>query len=300
MNSPKIAISGATGWLGQELIKVLSARELNTANMILVSSKTSKFTIEDKNYEVKDFANLSLRNNIDFFYDFAFLTRNKINDIGPQKYVDINTTIINNSFKLIKEYKPKSVILASSGAVYRGGGNHNIKDNYLYADLKNLQEEKITEACSAVGANLIIARIFNISGRGIKVANNFAISDFIEKSISNKDIEIKSNYLVHRRYCDITQLLKLMEKLAEQPITVTFDSGGFKIELRDLAQKIITCLDSKSTVVSKKISNKMPVDNYFSVSDRYELLLKEILNEEPISIENQIKITYESLVSTIS
>jgi len=132
------------------------------------------------------------------------------------------------------------------------------------------------------------------------VANNFAISDFIEKSISNKDIEIKSNYLVHRRYCDITQLLKLMEKLAEQPITVTFDSGGFKIELRDLAQKIITCLDSNSTVVSKKISNKMPVDNYFSVSDRYELLLKEILNEEPISIENQIKITYESLVSTIS
>jgi hypothetical protein len=44
----------------------------------------------------------------------------------------------------------------------------------------------------------------------------------------------------------------------------------------------------------------MPADNYFSVSDRYELLLKEILNEEPISIENQIKITYESLMSTIS
>ena len=300
MRSPKIVISGATGWLGQELIKVLSTKELNTANMTLVSSKTSKFTIENKSYEAKDFTNLSLRKNFDFFYDFAFLTRNKINDIGPQKYVDINTTIINNSFKLIKECKPKSVILASSGAVYKDGENHNIDNNYLYADLKNLQEEKIAEACSAVGANLIIARIFNISGSGIKKVNNFAISDFIEKSTSNKDIEIKSNYLVFRRYCDITQLLKLMGKLAEQPITITFDSGGFKIELRDLAQRIITLLDSNSKVVSKEISNKMPVDNYFSVSNKYELLLKEFLNEESVSIENQIKITNESLANTMS
>jgi hypothetical protein len=91
-----------------------------------------------------------------------------------------------------------------------------------------------------------------------------------------------------------------MEKLAEQPITVTFDSGGFKIELRDLAQKIITCLDSNSTVVSKKISNKMPVDNYFSVSNKYELLLKEFLNEDSVTIEKQIKITSESLTNTIS
>ena len=59
MSSPKIVISGATGWLGQELIKVLSTKELNTANMTLVSSKTSKFTIENKSYEAKDFTNLS-------------------------------------------------------------------------------------------------------------------------------------------------------------------------------------------------------------------------------------------------
>ena len=70
MRSPKIVISGATGWLGQELIKVLSTKELNTANMTLVSSKTSKFTIENKSYEAKDFTNLSLRKNFDFFYDY--------------------------------------------------------------------------------------------------------------------------------------------------------------------------------------------------------------------------------------
>jgi len=300
MDSPKIVISGATGWLGQELIKVLSTNELNRANMTLVSSKTSKFTIENKQYEAKNFANTNLRKEIDFFYDFAFLTRKKINNIGPQKYVDINTTIINNSFKLIKKCKPKSVILASSGAVYKAGKNHNIDNNYLYADLKNFQEEKIAEACSAVGANLVIARIFNISGSGINKVNNFAISDFIEKSISNKDIEIKSNYLVFRRYCDITQLLRLMEKLSEQPITITFDSGGFKIELRDLAQKIIMLLGSNSKVVSKEISNNMQTDNYFSASNKYELLLKKFLNEDSVTIEKQIKITSESLTNTIS
>jgi hypothetical protein len=62
----------------------------------------------------------------------------------------------------------------------------------------------------------------------------------------------------------------------------------------------LSCRDSNSKVVSKEISNNIQADNYFSVSNKYELLLKEFLNEESVSIEKQIKITSESLTNTIS
>ena len=283
MNNPKIVISGSTGWLGKELIKILNSRKSNKVNMELFCSKNTKFTIAGKNYEAKNFLNANLNSDFDYFYDFAFLTRDKIDKIGIKNYFDINSAIINNSVNLIRACKPKSVILASSGAVYTEGVNHKIANNFLYADLKNLQEKKITEACHASGSNLIIVRIFNISGNGIYKVKDFAISDF----------------LVFRRYCDVTQLLQLLVKLAEEKITTIFDSGGYKIEIRELAQRIITLLNSKTKVISKEISELLPTDNYFSNSNEYELLLKKHLNKKSISIENQIKITHESLLPLI-
>ena len=299
MNNPKIVISGSTGWLGKELIKILNSRKSNKVNMELFCSKNTKFTIAGKNYEAKNFLNANLNSDFDYFFDFAFLTRDKIDKIGIKNYFDINSAIINNSVNLIRACKPKSVILASSGAVYTEGVNHKIANNFLYADLKNLQEKKITEACHASGSNLIIVRIFNISGNGIYKVKDFAISDFIERSLLNKNIEIESDYLVFRRYCDVTQLLQLLVKLAEEKITTIFDSGGYKIEIRELAQRIITLLNSKTKVISKEISELLPTDNYFSNSNEYELLLKKHLNKKSISIENQIKITHESLLPLI-
>jgi N-acetyl-gamma-glutamylphosphate reductase len=39
MNSSKVVISGATGWLGKELIKVLSSEELNKLQIIIIYYK---------------------------------------------------------------------------------------------------------------------------------------------------------------------------------------------------------------------------------------------------------------------
>ena len=89
-------------------------------------------------------------------------------------------------------------------------------------------------------------------------------------------------------------------KLAEVKITTTFYSGGYKIEIRELAQRVITLLNSKTKVISKEISGLLPTDNYFSNSNEYELLLKEYLNEKSISIDNQIKLTHESLLLLIN
>ena len=213
--------------------------------------------------------------------------------IGPEKFKEINMEIISNSTNLIKRICPKTVVLSSSGAIY------NIKKSteagVLYSDLKKIQEDLIVEACDASGSNLIISRIFNLSGRGIPRENNFALVDFMIKSMENLDLIINSNYSVIRRYSDITQLLKLLVAMADSGQNCVFDSGGAKIELRALADKIIKVVKSKSKVVASEINPDIKQDYYFSDSNSYDKLLIKILGEESLTIENQILNTRNSL-----
>ena len=116
------------------------------------------------------------------------------------------------------------------------------------------------------------------------------------KSLKNQNIFIKSNYLVTRRYCDISQLLKLVLCLVLDNKDLTFDTGGIKLEIRELAKITIEKLSSLSTVKSLEVSKNLPPDDYFSKSDEYEKLVKRYLKESPISIDNQIDFTKRSLL----
>jgi nucleoside-diphosphate-sugar epimerase len=215
--------------------------------------------------------------------------------IGPEKYKEINLEIIYNSMKLIKRICPKTVVLSSSGAIYNI--KKTTKDEILYSDLKKRQEELIIKACSESGSNLIISRIFNLSGRGIPHESDFALSDLIMKGIRGIDLIINSNYLVTRRYSDITQLLKLLVKMANRGQNCVFDSGGIKIELRALAKVIIKEIKSKSKVVASEVNLDAEQDDYFSDSYLYERLLIEILGEESLTIGEQIQNTKNSLLN---
>jgi nucleoside-diphosphate-sugar epimerase len=175
-------------------------------------------------------------------------------------------------------------------------GNNDLKENnHIYSDLKLMQEEKIGEACSGNGINLIITRIFSLSGNGISKIDTFAIAEMVSRAFRNQKLHIKSNYLVHRRYCDITQLLNLLLDLNRNRFTGVIDSGGIKIELRELAQTIIEELGSNSEIDFPIIDKNSTPDEYYSKSNLFEDLLLKYSNKKPLSIKEQIKITKNSL-----
>lgn len=293
MQKSKVLISGATGWLGREILNIFSETNFEKVHINLISSKNEDVVVKENKLEVKSFENYKSFESVNNYFDFAFLGRNKLDKIGPEKFKEINMEIISNSTNLIKRICPKTVVLSSSGAIY------NIKKSteagVLYSDLKKIQEDLIVEACDASGSNLIISRIFNLSGRGIPRENNFALVDFMIKSMENLDLIINSNYSVIRRYSDITQLLKLLVAMADSGQNCVFDSGGAKIELRALADKIIKVVKSKSKVVASEINPDIKQDYYFSDSNSYDKLLIKILGEESLTIENQILNTRNSL-----
>jgi nucleoside-diphosphate-sugar epimerase len=294
MKKTNVLISGATGWLGREILNIFSEAKFKAVKLSLISSKSQDFIVGDNEFKARSFVSYSNSDSIDNYFDFAFLSRNELKRIGPLKFKEINLEIISNSADLIKRYRPKTVVLSSSGAIYKN--RKNSEYGMLYSDLKKIQEDVIINACNLVDSNLIISRIFNLSGRGIPSEGNFAISDLVTKGIRNMDLTINSNYLVTRRYSDITQLLKLLVEMADRGQNIVFDSGGPKIELRALANIIVEVIKCDSKVVAPTLDPSCIQDDYFSNSYEYEDLLSKTLGENSISIENQIENTKNSLM----
>ena len=86
--SIKVLIFGATGWLGKSTIDYFSRNQLR-AEFILVSRLQKKFNIQDKNYKtisLEEFKNLKDLN-IDYFFNYAFLTGNNINDLSENLFI---------------------------------------------------------------------------------------------------------------------------------------------------------------------------------------------------------------------
>lgn len=292
-----IWISGATGWLGRELLQIFSESGIDLTRLVLISSKNQIININGINFNVSNFNIKRKSNPVDIYFDFGFLTKNQLIRYSPEKFKEINLGIISDSVRLIRSACPRTVVLASSGAVY--GTKNGVFEEFLYADLKRTQEEQIAKACEANGSKLIISRIFNLSGRGISKVSNYAIADLILKAIKNIDLTINSDRIVTRRYCDVTQLLTLLISMSNLNSNRTFDSGGAKIDLKTLAFTIQRLIAPKSKVIFPKSERVLETDDYFSTSNEYEKLLSELLGIKSASIETQILNTMTSLLSNV-
>jgi nucleoside-diphosphate-sugar epimerase len=301
MDNSKTVITGATGWLGSELSRILvEEHNLSTRQLYFISSANRKKKIGKKTFTTITFRDLDNIEDTENYYDFAFLPRHNIDSIGPKKYREVNEKIIMDSVNLINVLRPKNIVLASSGAVYKTGKISEDSNNSLYSDLKIFQEEKIQEVCSKVNSNLITIRIFNLSGNGMPRENTFALSQIIREALNNQKIFIKSNFRVNRSYCDVTQLLRMLVSASNSGYIGTLDSSGIKIEIRDLAEKVVNELKSLSKIHAPDVVSGALPDNYFSESKKYDDLLREYLGEKTLSIKEQIHKTKNALNNTNS
>ncbi len=296
MSGLKVLITGATGWLGQQTANKLVYRFGENLHLTLMNSTPTNLYIQNKHFQTIAPTSVNYDKNIDHFFDYAFLTREKINSLGSKQYIETNLSLINQSAEIVRKLGPKTVVLASSGAVYNSSKFAQTKNYQLYSELKTFQEQQITDSCKQAGSKLIVVRIFNLSGEGMNKSKVYAFQEFVQKAIRNKEIIINSDFHVFRRYCDIGQLLDLLLEQSFQGINVSYDSGGQFIELRDLAGIIKKTLNSNSSIICKPINSDLTPDKYHSQSDQFESLIKEFLNQDSLSIESQVIKTAKNLI----
>jgi hypothetical protein len=84
---------------------------------------------------------------------------------------------------------------------------------------------------------IVIIRAYSVSGGFVRRPRDYAFSNFIVQA-SKGAIHIKAPSLVYRRYCSVTDALTVALRSAADGMTGVFETGGPRVELGELAQRI--------------------------------------------------------------
>ncbi len=303
-----IVITGATGWVGRtamhELQRILSPEIFLRKVRAFASRECSmqSTAYEEPNsilipvYSLDKLTELADSNSIQVFFHSAFLTRDKLLEVGFDKYVAINRWIT-KQFATAVDLSPKSraVVISSGAAAAIDVGDLSLSElckEDPYAFLKKEEEVVISETVAS-----LVLRIYALSGRFMRKPERFALGDFLLMALRGEAIRINSVCPVFRSYgnaSDITSfawnwLLREQKQSTISPMAAV----NIEIDLLSLARKITTLYGLPAVQHSCEIGSLPDYyvadsGNFLSAMSKYELPLK--------SLEEQLLDTAEGLI----
>lgn len=287
----KFAISGASGWLGRELVfYLLRSGKIESLSEIRAYSSSKKILdfgefgkIETEQFIKPDFSELA---GVETFVHLAFLTRNLVDKYGREIFFEKNSILTQQATKVIEKAGPQFVVNVSSGAVFsRQTGNLDTDAVTNPYGVGKLQEEHLLqEACAKSGSNLAIGRLWGSTGEHMPINRAYAISDFIYMALREKKIKVKSRGFVWRRYCDAGEFLFLLWKLSRENQFTLINSGGPKIEIGELAELIGKEIEGVELEREKKgdssTADYHPIDNsYEEAAKSFNVTLSSMIQQ---------------------
>ena len=299
----KFILTGATGWVGRnflhELQKIIPM-EIFNERVFAFGSKSGQIcsTAYKKKifipiYPLSESKNLLPKDKNFFTIHTAFLTREKIINYGLEKYIEINKNILSHVEHILEESDPKKSVLISSGAaesIEKKEANLIQIEKDPYGVLKYEEEQNFKRL-----SNVLIMRIYGLTGKFIRDPNIFAFGNFLLSAKRNEAIIIKSNRDVIRSYGNASDISKaaiqwLLSK--NQNSTELINSSTHTINLLDLAKLITDIYDLPE--VSYHIDKSLKKNSYICENLRFRNFLKSF-NIEKSTLRNQIIETYNYL-----
>lgn len=293
----QIAISGASGWLGNQTIEVIE-KIAPAESPLLFTSNGREIVLRDKGQrKTQSFLESQPPASLEGFIHLAFLTRDKVETTGPKDFISTNLSLISKACQIIESSKPKWVVTVSSGAILdRSSGNleSNIESN-PYGFCKRVEEVLITQSAQKVGANLVIGRLWGASGQLMPPNSAYALSDFIISARKEKLINIKSGGKVFRRYLDAGEFMEVLIKAAISGKSLTINSGGPRVEIGDLAELVS---EHFHDVRIQRPPSLEQIDDYYPPGDEFENLAGE-LGIELASLKSQVSRTVKGHLASL-
>ncbi len=199
------------------------------------------------------------------FY-YSFLTKDKVKAGSIDQFVAINRSISDRVHDLVGAIRPRAVVLPSSGAVYAAGRRLETDlERNPYGALKVVDESRFQELMARLGGQLVVPRIFGLSGEYINKHDAYALAGFIKSVQSGSGIEIRARHDVFRSYMYIGDLvgLTLQLALAAKRGSVVFDTAGDEVvEIEELAQRVAQVLGHPSLAIRRTREPSLPADRY--------------------------------------
>jgi nucleoside-diphosphate-sugar epimerase len=241
----RVLITGASGWLGHELLCALqkSFSGLKGLQLTLAGSIRNSINIHGSYFEVVPLKDINSRNDFDLIIHLAFATQDRVAIYGKREFIAMNSELNGKIHDIAHRNPYAKKLILSSGAVSRYLGNGNDDSPMgIYAKLK-LELESLF-----IDEDSLILRLWNTTGHHLVLDLNskYAISEFISCAERNSPITVGKN--LRRTYVDAASILEASISYLASGGTGIVNSGGELIPLNDLAVLVTRLLKSSSKV----------------------------------------------------
>jgi dTDP-glucose 4,6-dehydratase len=270
---PRIAVTGAAGFIGSHLCETLLAR--------------GDSVIGIDNLITGDLNNIAHLRALDFQFIRHDVTQ-YIDVDGPVDYVlhwaspaspvdylelpiqtlKVGSLGTHNALGLAKA-KRATFVLASTSEVYGDPLEHPQKETYwghvnpigprgVYDEAKRFAEAITLAYHRTHGVDTKIVRIFNTYGPRMRLRDGRAVPAFVSQALANEDVTVFGDGTQTRSFCYVTDLVRgivsLMDGKTNEPVNI---GNPHEVTIEEIARTIVRLVGSKSKIVYRPL----PVDD---------------------------------------
>ena len=222
----------------------------------------------------------------------AYLTQEKAKAMSEERYVEANRAISRQVLSALDAIGAQGVFVPSSGAVYLADRAGAERSRQLYGALKREDEERFSAWGARRGANVVIARVFNLSGPYINKHASYALACFVADALAGRPIAIQARKPVLRSYVAVSELMSVVMGLLTAPAAgpIVFDTAGDDVyEMAQIAQVVGNVLHHDRGVDRPDLQDG-DVDSYVGDGATYARL-RRLTRVTPVGFAEQVRET---------
>jgi nucleoside-diphosphate-sugar epimerase len=295
-----LLLTGASGWFGRTALYEYEQEhgpEALRRDVITFASRERWVDFDSPHGPVKarPLEAITEVNNPAGLLHLAFLTRDKLEVLGWERYVTTNRAITAKLAEVLKAWPAMPVVSTSSGAAAALDGQPPDLEGNPYATLKQ-EEEALLESESATRMAMVF-RVYAASGRFMTRPEKFALGDFLLQALRGEAITLQSRRDVLRSYVHAGTLMRLAWRLLQARPPLNYyrvDACQHTTTLRELALTV----SERFTLPPPRheVDQALPPDRY-TADDRPFVNLLARMRIMPWNLAEQIEETAAGLRS---
>ncbi|MFD0916030.1 UDP-glucuronic acid decarboxylase family protein [Pseudahrensia aquimaris] len=274
--SKKVLVAGGAGFLGSHLCErlmneghsVVCVDNFSTGTAVNVEKFANHVDFKMLVHDVTE----PLHAEVDEIYNLACPASPCQYQRDPVSTVRTNVIGAINLLELAKKSRCR-ILQASTSEVYGDPAVHPQPETYwgnvnpigirsCYDEGKRCAETLFFDYHRQFGVDIKVARIFNTYGPRMHQHDGRVVSNFVVRSLQNKDIRVYGDGSQTRSFCYVDDLVDGLFRLMHRPAELTgpINLGNPKeISIRQLAQRAIDLTGSRSKIVFHPLPQDDPL-----------------------------------------